>query len=418
MTIIELILIIVAVLLILAGVLLMLRGGKSNNASKAEISLPDGVQEKDGVPILPREMRQFDEPELASDVAATSKENIEANLEANLEANIEKSLEDSAVETQQTPQDMSVQGVANDVSQQYVETHQASKVEESTHDAYDLDAVKPATYEEIQFPKTTTDTSTETAAAETIWWNETVKETATEEPAVQAVEPVQTATPIIPAAAAAAVATVASTGKKTDIEPSQTAIKSEVAQTSAENSTMAVQAESPASIEKADFADNSPVLDNHLLSGEQKEQNSPLHNAEYNLNISIIPNNEFASFKGKELLKLADDYGFKYGAMNMFHRYQEKDGSGTLWFSMMGLGKDGIKPFDLNTLISEEYKGLVLFLPLPHPKVFQGFDSMMSIASLMARELDAYIVDENGKPMTANYKKTLRSQLEEVYGVA
>ncbi|PID37664.1 MAG: hypothetical protein CR966_00910 [Pseudomonadales bacterium] len=161
------------------------------------------------------------------------------------------------------------------------------------------------------------------------------------------------------------------------------------------------------------FTDNTPLSDEQLEKSAEVDQNSPLVHAKDNLNISILPIDEFSHISGEKILQMVDDFGFKYGAMNMFHRYQDKDGSGVLWFSMMALTNDGIKPFDINTLpTSMDIKGLVMFLPLPHPKVLQGFDSMMSIAGLIAREIDGFIVDEDGNEITTDYKKRLRALLQ------
>lgn len=173
-------------------------------------------------------------------------------------------------------------------------------------------------------------------------------------------------------------------------------------------------------IEKADepaFKDNSPVLDQHLLAAADHDQNSPLNNATDNINITLMPqpyaDNSPVIIRGEDLLELVDKYGLKYGAMNMFHRYENKDGTGILWFSMMGITHEGIAPFDLNTMPQTGFSGLVLFLSLPHPKALQGFDSMMSIAGLMSRELNAVILDENNEPITSEQKARLRTQVQE-----
>lgn len=173
-------------------------------------------------------------------------------------------------------------------------------------------------------------------------------------------------------------------------------------------------------IETADepaFTDNSPVLDRHLLAAEDYDQNSPLNNATSNINITLLPQSqsEYAPMliRGELLLDLVDKFGLKYGAMNMFHRYEHKDGTGILWFSMMGITEDGIAPFDLNTMPQTAYSGLVMFLSLPHPKALQGFDSMVSIAGLMARELNALILDEHNEPLTSEHKARLRTQVQE-----
>lgn len=163
-----------------------------------------------------------------------------------------------------------------------------------------------------------------------------------------------------------------------------------------------------------EFIEASPMLNEHLAQNNATEQDSPLTNASGNLNISILPVHEFGFFRGRTLLNLVDKFGFKFGTMNMFHRYQNKDGTGILWFSMMALTVNGVEPFDLNELPHTQLKGVVLFLSLPHPKILQGFDSMMSIANLLARELGGYVVDEHGEMMTKEYKISLRSQLQDI----
>lgn len=169
-------------------------------------------------------------------------------------------------------------------------------------------------------------------------------------------------------------------------------------------------------IETADepeFTDNSPMLDHHLLAEAGQDQNSPLNHAQENINITVMPKNGDDLIDGKTILSLVSQYGLKYGAMNMFHRYENKDGSGILWFSMMGIDREGITPFDLNSLPHSKYNGLVLFLSLPHPKATQGFDTMMSVVNLIANDLNAIILDENNQILTRERRHQLRNQLQE-----
>ena len=168
-------------------------------------------------------------------------------------------------------------------------------------------------------------------------------------------------------------------------------------------------------IETADepeFKQNSPVLDKHLLSSAEKDQNSPLNNATENVNITLVPAGDSSGISGRTLLALVKQYGMKYGAMNMFHRYENKDGTGILWFSMMGITQDGISSFDLNSLPQSTYEGLVLFLSLPHPKALNGFDSMMSTAGLIAKDLNMVLLDEHNKPLSREQKHQLRLQVQ------
>ena len=48
----------------------------------------------------------------------------------------------------------------------------------------------------------------------------------------------------------------------------------------------------------------------------------------------------------------------------------------------------GMEGFDLETLSTEEVKGLAFFLALPHSDVQNAFDTMDSISRLIAREVD------------------------------
>ena len=168
------------------------------------------------------------------------------------------------------------------------------------------------------------------------------------------------------------------------------------------------------------FTDNSPILDQHLMESVDHAQNGPLVNAKDNINITILPHRYRdlppALIRGSTLLALIDKYGLRFGAMNMFHRYEQKDGTGMLWFSMMGITDEGIAPFDPHKVATNTYNGVVVFLSLPHPQPLLSFDSMMSIAYMMANDLDAMLLDENNQQITPEYKQQLRNQVRDYEG--
>lgn len=168
------------------------------------------------------------------------------------------------------------------------------------------------------------------------------------------------------------------------------------------------------------FDNNSPILDQHLSEPVDEAQNGPLINAKDNINITILPHQyrdrPAAVIRGRDLLALIDKYGLRYGAMNMFHRYEQKDGTGMLWFSMMGITDNGIAPFDPHSVATNTYNGVVVFLSLPHPQALRSFDSMMSIAYMMASDLDAIMLDEENEPITPEYKQQLRNQVRDYEG--
>ena len=166
-----------------------------------------------------------------------------------------------------------------------------------------------------------------------------------------------------------------------------------------------------------EFDDNSPLLDQHLLAPVDEAQNGPLIHAKDNINITILPrqyrDRPAAIIRGRDLLALIDKYGLRFGAMNMFHRYEQKEGTGILWFSMMGITDEGIAPFDPHNVATNNYNGIVAFLSLPHPQALRSFDSMMSIAYMMANDLDAMIFDEKNEQITSEYKQQLRNQVRD-----
>lgn len=168
------------------------------------------------------------------------------------------------------------------------------------------------------------------------------------------------------------------------------------------------------------FTDSSSILDQHLLEPVDQAQNGPLINAKDNINITILPHQYRdrppTIIRGRDLLALVDKYGLRFGAMNMFHRYEQKDGTGILWFSMMGITDDGIAPFDPHSVATNTYSGVVLFLSLPHPQALLSFDSMMSIAYMMANDLNAMMLDENNESITPEYKQQLRNQVRDYVG--
>lgn len=165
------------------------------------------------------------------------------------------------------------------------------------------------------------------------------------------------------------------------------------------------------------FQKQSPVLDRHLDERQAFDQNNdPLLHATETVSIAIMPRNSFAGLPGKTVLEIVRTYGMKYGVMNLFHRYENEDGTGDLWFSMMGVGHEGVRAFDLNSLPEDHFMGLTVFLPLPHPHALRGFDSMVSVANMIAQDLSADMLDEQGNLFDDTYFAKLRSVVAEQHG--
>lgn len=163
-----------------------------------------------------------------------------------------------------------------------------------------------------------------------------------------------------------------------------------------------------------DFTQNSPVLDRHLEQQQVFDQNNdPLLNAQETVTVVITPKDQYNGLSGKTVLDIVRAYGLKYGVMNMYHRYEREDGAGHLWFSMLGVTHEGVEAFDLNTLPDAHFTGLSLFLSLPHPHALRGFDSMVSVAQMIAKDISADVHDEEGYLLDGAYLAKLRAKVSD-----
>jgi cell division protein ZipA len=124
------------------------------------------------------------------------------------------------------------------------------------------------------------------------------------------------------------------------------------------------------------------------------------------ISLSVIPQGRVLS--GEKTLKVLLKYGLRYGELACFHRYSE-DGS-KLLFSVLQITDTGMEGFDLETLSTEEVKGLAFFLALPHSDVQNAFDTMDSISRLIAREVDGIVYDQNQQEFTPQLREFWRHQ--------
>ena len=162
-------------------------------------------------------------------------------------------------------------------------------------------------------------------------------------------------------------------------------------------------------IEKAEiseFNDESSILDAHLHEQKIVDEESALSNAETIISLHIYPQGRVLS--GDKTLKVLLKYGLRYGELACFHRYSE-DGS-KLLFSVLQMTDTGMEGFDLETLSTQEVKGLAFFLALPHSDVQNAFETMDSISRLIAREVDGLVYDQNQQEFTPQLREFWRHQ--------
>src|SRR5574344_1885834 len=184
--------------------------------------------------------------------------------------------------------------------------------------------------------------------------------------------------------------------ENSELDPSTTISKSEVAQDTL--SPTATTAEYSLSDEIQQ------VIVETEPNAQTVEQNKA--STESFIALNVLPERRILS--GDKALKVLMKYGLRFGEMSCFHRYNE-DGT-KLLFSVLQINDEGADGFDLETLSSEQVKGLAFFLALPHSDVQNAFDTMVSISGLIAREIDGTVYDQNHLEFTPQLREHWRHQ--------
>lgn len=215
---------------------------------------------------------------------------------------------------------------------------------------------------------------------------------------------------------------VTSTGHVEDTNVSSTDLLTDTDTQSSENKQSSVVAEESKPVEKVEefqlnehvetaeikeFDEESSILDVHLNQQQRHDDECVLSNAESIIALNVYPNPRKA-LSGDKTLKVLLKYGLRFGELMCFHRYENPEEESPLLFSVLRVTDNGPEGFDLESLSTEQVQGLAFFLALPHPNVQKGFDTMVSIAGLIAREIDGTVYDENNLEFTPQLKEHWR----------
>jgi len=122
----------------------------------------------------------------------------------------------------------------------------------------------------------------------------------------------------------------------------------------------------------------------------------------------LLPEGE--EINGSLLLPSLLTLGFKYGEMNIFHRFQDNAGSGEVLFSLANMFNPGT--FDLEAMDKMNTRGLSLFMTLPGPgEALQNFNLMHSAAKKLADEFGGQVLDGQRSVLTV---QTVRHYVEKI----
>jgi cell division protein ZipA len=116
-------------------------------------------------------------------------------------------------------------------------------------------------------------------------------------------------------------------------------------------------------------------------------------------------------FKGSDLLQILMACDVRYGKMNIFHRYENADGSGEVQFSVANLVEPG--NFDLDEIEGFTTPGVVFFMHLPGPRdSVKAYEAMVETAKCLVKNLNGELRDQSHSVATKqtleHYKQRIR----------
>lgn len=119
------------------------------------------------------------------------------------------------------------------------------------------------------------------------------------------------------------------------------------------------------------------------------------------------PGTFFASY---DLLQTISAAGMQFGAMNIFHYYQEAHDSKITLFSLASVNEPG--EFDLNNMGDFSCSGLILFMKLSRvPDPHSAFRFMLEAAERLAEDLDGEIKADPRTPWTVDISNKYQEKI-------
>ncbi|NRB40035.1 MAG: cell division protein ZipA [Pseudomonadales bacterium] len=113
--------------------------------------------------------------------------------------------------------------------------------------------------------------------------------------------------------------------------------------------------------------------------------------------LNVLSNQQ--PFSGEDLQHILRACDCRFGEMNIFHRYEDKDARGQVQFSIVNLVEPGT--FNLKDINAFSTPGVSFFLRLPGPKdPVEAYNCMVEVAQCLVRNLDGVLKDEMHSAVT------------------
>lgn len=117
-------------------------------------------------------------------------------------------------------------------------------------------------------------------------------------------------------------------------------------------------------------------------------------------------------YAGYELLQSLLSAGLRFGAMDLFHRYEDLNGKGKVLFSVASASETGT--FEINKMGAYSAKGLMFFMRLSHQKdLLLAFDAMVETARQLVEDLGGEILDDERRVLSNDKIEKMRKRIVE-----
>lgn len=117
-------------------------------------------------------------------------------------------------------------------------------------------------------------------------------------------------------------------------------------------------------------------------------------------------------YTGYELLQSLLASGLRYGAMNIFHRHENKTGRGRMLFSVASVNQPGT--FELPKMGSFSCPGLTLFIVLKDvPDPMKAFDTMLETARQLLEDLGGEAWDDQRQLLNMDKVSQMRARIKQ-----
>jgi len=148
-------------------------------------------------------------------------------------------------------------------------------------------------------------------------------------------------------------------------------------------------------------------------SSSEKKEDSPKSRPPISevIVINVMAKNG-QNFKGPDLLHILLACDLRFGDMNIFHRYENKNGAGSMQFSVANVVEPGY--FDLTNIDDFTTPGVSFFMGLPGPlDPLKAYNYMVETAQVLVKNLEGSLLDESRSVMTAQTLEHYRQRVRD-----